>query len=96
MHPADDYVAEFVAGISRLKIVKASAVMTPLAAFEAEHGALPGDALAFDKSTSLGTLIDASLETENPIAIVDETHQRVGAITRTDLLRIVSEGQEAA
>lgn len=96
MHPADDYVAEFVAGISRLKIVKASAVMTPLAAFESEHGALTGDALTFDKGTSLGTLIDASLETQNPIAIVDENNQRVGAITRTDLLRIVSEGQEAA
>ena len=30
MHPADDYVAEFVAGISRLKVVRAHAVMQPI------------------------------------------------------------------
>ena len=34
MHPADDYVADFVAGISRLKVVKADEVMQPVAAFE--------------------------------------------------------------
>ena len=45
MHPADDYVAEFVAGISRLKIVKAHAVMRPVS------DALPVDAREFDEAT---------------------------------------------
>ncbi len=96
MHPADDYVAEFVAGISRLKIVKARAVMTPIEAYESKHGTLPGDATAFDESTNLGTLIDASLQTQSPLLITDSSGIKIGAITRTDLLRIVSEGQEAA
>ena len=29
LHPADGYVADFVAGISRLKVVRAHAVMQP-------------------------------------------------------------------
>ena len=33
MHPADDYVADFVAGISRLKVVRAHAVMQPIEAY---------------------------------------------------------------
>ncbi len=35
MHPADDYVADFVAGISRLKVVRAHAVMQPIEAITA-------------------------------------------------------------
>ena len=38
MHPADDYVADFVAGISRLKVVRAHAVMQDIEAYRAEHG----------------------------------------------------------
>lgn len=95
MHPADDYVAEFVAGISRLKIVKARAVMQPLAQHEKQHGALSSDALCFDENTSLGKLIEASLHSEHPLAVMDENSRRVGAITRADLLRIVAEGNEA-
>jgi hypothetical protein len=38
--PADDYVADFVAGISRLKVVHAHAVMQPLDAYIAAHGKL--------------------------------------------------------
>jgi len=95
MHPADDYVAEFVAGISRLKIVKASAVMQPIEHYEQQHGALNGEAACFDESTSLGNLIDASLATNHPLAIVNAHGSRIGAITRTDLLRIVADGNEA-
>ena len=40
MHPADEYVADFVAGISRLKVVRAHAVMQPLAEFEKANGGL--------------------------------------------------------
>ncbi len=95
MHPADDYVAEFVAGISRLKIVKARAVMQPIGDYEQAHGSLVADAIAFDEQTSLGTLIDASLTTESPLAVVDGSGHRVGVITRTDLLKIVADGNEA-
>ena len=44
MNPADDYVADFVAGISRLKVVHAHAVMQPIDAYIASHGPLSADA----------------------------------------------------
>jgi len=94
MHPVDDYVAEFVAGISRLKVVKAHAVMRSLTAYEAEHGSLPDAAPEFHESTELARLIDAAVESELPLAIVDDESCRIGVATRADLLRTVSEGSE--
>ena len=37
LNPADAYVAEFVAGISRLHLIKAHSVMVPVAEFRAER-----------------------------------------------------------
>ena len=94
MNPADDYVADFVAGISRLKVVHAHAVMQPLAAYERAHGALARDVPCFDESVSLNELIHAAIDSERPIAVTDSGGRRVGAITRADLLRTIIEGSE--
>ena len=40
MKPADDYVADFVKGISRLKIVQAKSIMQPVEKFEKEFGSI--------------------------------------------------------
>ena len=37
MNPADDYVREFVQGISKLKLVKAHSIMEPLDRFDGSH-----------------------------------------------------------
>lgn len=37
LHPADEYVAKFVAGISRLHLIKARSVMVPVERFRAER-----------------------------------------------------------
>lgn len=94
MQPADDYVAEFVAGISRLKVVKAHAVMQGLSDYEALHGTLTDAAPDFHESTELARLIDAAVESDLPLAIVDDNGGRIGVTTRADLLRTVSEGSE--
>ncbi len=96
MNPADDYVADFVAGISRLKVVRAHAVMQPIAAYEASHGALPGNAPSFATDVDLSTLINAAIDNETAIAITDAGGTRVGVITRADLLRTVVEGTETS
>ncbi|MDH3632854.1 MAG: betaine/proline/choline family ABC transporter ATP-binding protein, partial [Gammaproteobacteria bacterium] len=57
MHPADDYVADFVAGISRLKIVRAHAVMQPLEKYVAKMGQPSDDAPRVNENESLSTLI---------------------------------------
>lgn len=96
MDPVDDYVSDFVAGISRLKVVRAHAVMKDIAAFESENGPLAATAREFAQDAHLGELIDAAVETDQPAAIVDANGARVGAITRSDLLRTVIEGTETS
>ena len=96
MLPADDYVAEFVAGISRLKVVRAHAVMRPLSEFESAHGPLAADARSFREDVDLSTLITAAIEADAPLAIEDARGTRIGAITRADLLRTVIEGTETS
>ncbi|MEM8540838.1 MAG: glycine/betaine ABC transporter, partial [Pseudomonadota bacterium] len=94
--PADDYVSDFVAGISRLKVVRAHAVMQPLKAFESANGKLPAEAAEFKESASLSVLIEHAIQFEQPIVIVNEAGKRKGIITRSDLLRTVVEGTETS
>jgi glycine betaine/proline transport system ATP-binding protein len=95
MHPADDYVADFVAGISRLKIVRAHAVMQPLEEYVAKKGQPSEDAPRVNESESLSTLIQLAIDDDSPIVVVDDGVE-VGVITRPDILQTVIEGAETS
>ncbi len=96
LNPADDYVADFVAGISRLKVVRAHAVMQKLKAFESTNGTLAKTAKTFNEDASLSVLIEHAITSEKPMAVADGKGKRVGVITRSDLLRTVVEGTETS
>ena len=70
--------------------------MKPLDAHEAEHGPIPGDARRFGHNENLSVLIEAAIEDEAPVVVVDGDGQAIGAITRADLLRAVVEGTETS
>ena len=93
MNPADDYVADFVAGISRLKVVHAHAVMQPIEIYNKRGGPIAADAPRVQGNETLSTLINLAIEHESAI-IVEENEKDVGVITRADLLRTVVEGTE--
>jgi glycine betaine/proline transport system ATP-binding protein len=93
MHPADDYVADFVAGISRLKVVRAHAIMQPLEAHIAKRGPLAADAPRVAESETLSKLINLAIDREEAILVQDKGID-VGVITRSDILRTVVEGTE--
>lgn len=93
MRPADEYVSDFVAGISRLKIVQAHAVMQPLDAYRAENGEIAQSAPRVKAGEGLSRLIEQAIEYEQPI-LVEDGGVDVGVITRQDLLRAVSERAE--
>ncbi len=95
MHPADDYVAEFVAGISRLKVVRARAVMQDMAAYEKEFGPLPENSQAANADENLSTLIKLAIDHDAPI-IVSEDNRQVGVVTRREILQTVIEGTETS
>ena len=95
MNPADDYVADFVAGISRLKVVRAHAVMRPLAEFEASGGQLPSGAPRVQEDEALSTLIRMAIDADAPI-VVEDGGKDVGVVTRRDILETVIEGTEVS
>ena len=96
MNPADGYVADFVAGISRLKVVRAHAVMRPVSEYEQQFGPLPENGPSFNQDDNLSVLIRAAIDSNEPIRIVDNNRVSVGVITRKDLLTTVIEGTETS
>jgi glycine betaine/proline transport system ATP-binding protein len=95
MNPADPYVADFVAGISRLKVVHAHAVMQPIAGYTTAHGPLPADCRRVPPGETLSNLITYAIDDTGPILVAD-AGKDLGVITRADLLRTVIEGTEVS
>jgi glycine betaine/proline transport system ATP-binding protein len=93
MNPADDYVADFVAGISRLKVVHAHAVMQPLDAYIRAHGPLASEIPRVQENETLSTLINLAIDHDNAILVARDGRD-IGVITRSDILRTVVEGTE--
>ena len=85
--PVDDYVADFVAGISNLHLVTAAKVMQPLTAYEAEHGPLkPNGALRVRPGDDLDRLADLSIDTDQPL-IVEDDGEVIGVVSKKSLIR---------
>ena len=93
LHPVDDYVADFVAGISRLKVVKAHSIYTPLAEFEARFGAVRPEWPCFDAATPIAELIQETIQQDNPLVITDAAHNTLGVIEYKDLLKVVLDSE---
>ena len=85
--PKDAYVAEFVRGISKLKLVRAHSVMQPVEQYEREH---PGTAVARYRSvpddTDLDSLIKLKTVDLEPVLVVNGDNSPVGIVTVSDLL----------
>ena len=89
MNPADEYVREFVQGISKLKLVKAHSIMEPI---ESYKGSLEGAPMA-DHKADLDQIIDITVNTDLPVVITDG-EDKVGLITKPRLLRGIQGGKE--
>jgi glycine betaine/proline transport system ATP-binding protein len=91
MNPADDYVAAFVAGISRFKVVKAHSVMHDFSTFEAANGPIPDTVPSFDEGTYLNELMKDAAASATPIRITRD-NKPVGVIDRAALLQAIVKG----
>ncbi len=89
MNPADDYVREFVQGISKLKLVKAHSIMEPLEIYSRSLDGAP----RADHGANLDRLIDLSVGTEQPI-VITEGGNDVGIVTKPCLLRGIQGGKD--
>ena len=94
LHPQDDYVADFVQNLSKLKLVSAAAVMQDLAAWRAADRAAGSTtdlarAPRVADSADLDRLIDVSVATGLPVVVVDPAGADVGVVTKTRLLQSI-------
>ncbi|NOC83903.1 betaine/proline/choline family ABC transporter ATP-binding protein [Ruegeria sp. HKCCD6228] len=88
MNPSDDYVREFVQGISKLKLVKAHSIMEPVGSYS---GPLDGAPRA-DEGADLDQLIDLAVNSDLPVVITDAGID-VGVVTKPRLLRGIQGGK---
>jgi glycine betaine/proline transport system ATP-binding protein len=101
LNPADQYVADFVAGISRLHLVKAHSLMvSPDAYLRTAAGTADGLPQAHPES-DIDSLIETITRTESDAIAVVEAGRTAGIVTVRNLLRgirgeIVHPGLEAA
>jgi len=86
--PADEYVADFVKGISRLKLVFAHTVMQVPDAYEKAGGTLQNSDQwqSASPEADLDSLVSMAVDNEYPIAI-KEDNKLVGVVTKDALLR---------
>tara|TARA_Y100000385_G_scaffold283871_1_gene340828 strand:- start:1217 stop:2086 length:870 start_codon:yes stop_codon:yes gene_type:complete len=94
MNPEDDYVADFVKGISRLEVVKAKSIMKPIEFFEKQYGAVPKNAIKMNENDDLSSLIENSVSSDMPIIISNSNNIEVGIVSQKDLLVAIVEGQD--
>ncbi|MCW2242015.1 quaternary amine ABC transporter ATP-binding protein [Azospirillum canadense] len=96
LKPADPYVAQFVAGISRLHLVKAHSVMTSVAEFQQ---ACPGvdirALLRTNPEADIDELITLTMMSDRDAVAVVDDDTIVGIVTPRGLLRSVSDGHTA-
>ena len=94
VNPADEYVADFVKGISRLKVVQAKTIMKSIKDHENKFGSLDNNNEIVNENDVLSKLIETSISKDKPIVVSDKNNQKLGVISQSDLLKAVIEGSE--
>lgn len=87
MNPIDDYVAEFVQGISNLKLISAASIMLDINDETVPAGTDLSAAKRASSDSSLDSLIDLSIDTELPIIITDGDGKDIGIVSKGTLLK---------
>jgi glycine betaine/proline transport system ATP-binding protein len=91
--PADDYVKDFVEGISKLKLVFAHSIMEEISSYKPARGEDLKDSPRAHHGTNLDELIDIATTTEHPIVIQGDDGKDVGVIDKTTLLKGIQGGK---
>ena len=94
MSPADEYVEDFVKGISRLKVVQAKSIMQDLVKYESTNGQISQDLKSVDEHELLNKLIEVSKSEQKPLVVKNKNQKNIGVITQSDLLKAVVEGSD--
>ncbi len=94
VNPSDEYVADFVKGISRLKVVQAKTIMQPIEQYKKNFGENLSNNEKANENDILSKLIETSVSKDKPIVVLNDHNTEVGIITQSDLLKAVVEGND--
>ncbi|MBP1888203.1 quaternary amine ABC transporter ATP-binding protein [Sinorhizobium mexicanum] len=87
LNPADQYVADFVAGISRLHLIKAHSVMVPVADYQRQHpGSDIGTLARTSPEADIDELIGLAMQSDRDAVAVLDSGTVVGIVTARSLL----------
>ena len=95
VNPSDDYVADFVKGISRLKVVQAKTIMQSIIEYKKNFGDNVSNNERVNENDILSKLIETSVSEDKPIIVTNNDNLEVGIITQSDLLKAVVEGNDS-
>ena len=95
VNPSDEYVADFVKGISRLKVVQAKTIMQSIKEYKKTFGDNLGNNERVNQNDILSKLIETSVTEDKPIIVTNNDNLEVGIITQSDLLKAVVEGNDS-
>ena len=90
-NPVDDYVRDFVEGISTLKLIFAHTIMEKIDEYQLQQGDDLSKAPRTTHDTDLSGLIDLSTTTDQPIVITD-ADKDVGVVNKITLLKGIKGG----
>ena len=91
-NPIDDYVRDFVEGISTLKLIFAHTIMEKIEDYQLEQGDDLAKSPRTVHDTDLSGLIDLSTTTDQPIVITDEDGKDIGVVNKITLLKGIKGG----
>ena len=95
VNPSDEYVADFVKGISRLKVVQAKTIMQSIEEYQKTFGDNLSNNERVNENDILSKLIETSVSEDKPIIVTNNDNLEVGIITQSDLLKAVVEGNDS-
>ena len=91
-NPSDDYVNEFVRGVSKTKVLGAASIMQEPNGFDlSQFPSCP----RVSPDTRIDDLVPLAAETDIPVAVVGDDDVLLGIVTRATLLNSIAESQRA-
>ena len=92
--PADDYVGDFVRGVSKTRVLGAASIMQDKNGIDLDASKLQSYP-SVSPTTTIDDLVPLAAETDAPIAVVNDEGEVLGVVTRAALLSSIAESQRS-
>ena len=92
--PADDYVGDFVRGVSKTRVLGAASIMQDKNGIDLDASKLQSYP-SVSPTTTIDDLVPLAAETDAPIVVVNDEGEVLGVVTRAALLSSIAKSQRS-